>query len=287
MAGVVVLLAYSRPTLLHGCLTSLYGANNSDRTVKILVLQPGNADVERLISSHADERTIIVQSPARGNSPIQRMMNNFWLGIEVALAQPKCDWIMSIEEDSLISADALDFVDDMHIRYGAHKHFRGVNLGSVETDAALRGTYSLLRYGFMGHSGALPRRHWDLAHRLLRKGALRHSPFDCEVEALLKTGYMVTPNLSKSMNFGWIGGTHVTDEPSVRAHFDRMRISWDIKDHSGPYRRRDVAHRWRLDSVPYRLRDDPRYLGLLGKSLAGRALRSIRDNRSRSSLTST
>lgn len=276
MPGVVVVLAYSRPDLLHNCLSSLFNAARSSEAVKILVLQPGNSRVEKLVYDHADSTTVVVRSPARGKTPTQRMMGQFWLGIEVALAQPDRDWVMSLEEDSIISEDALVFVDDMHTRYEHSPHFRGVNLGSVETDPSFRGTYSLLRYGFMGQAGALPRRHWVKARRFSAQGRHRYEPFDCEVEAALKTGFMVTPNLSKSMNFGWIDGTHVRDEPSVRAHFDAMQASWDLHDNCGPYRRKDVSHTWRKDAVPFRLHDDARYLAALGRSLLGRTLRGHR-----------
>ena len=275
MSGVVVLLAYSRPTLLAQCLTSLYHAEGSGGTRKIIVLQPEDPEVQDLVFRWADDNTVVIRSPASGATPTQRMMSQFWLGMNAALGEPTCDWIMSLEEDSVISPDSLTFIEEMNSQYRRNVHFMGVNLGSVETDPALRGTYSLLRYGFMGSAGALTRRHWVRARRLAAHGANRYEPLDCQIEAILKTGFMVTPNLSKCMNFGWIGGTHVTDEPSVRAHFDAMRASWDLQDHTRPYKRRDIDHAWRSDAVPFLIRDDPRYLGSLGKALAGRALRSI------------
>jgi len=196
------------------------------------------------------------------------MMSQFWLGMDAALAQPGRDWVMSLEEDSVISKDALEFTEEMHSRHGDDRHFRGVNLGSVEVDESLRGTYSLLRYGFAGSAGALPRRSWIWARTFMGRGRRRFEPFDCQVEALLKTGYMATPNLSKTMNFGWIGGTHVTNSPQVRQHFDRMRQSWELSDTSKPYSRRDVPHSWRSDAVPFRARDDFRYAAGLGRHLA-------------------
>jgi hypothetical protein len=282
VSGVVVLLAYSRPDLLSHCLTSLYDAEGSIGTRKIIVLQPEDPDVIDLVMSRADDDTVVIHSPAHGSTPTQRMMSQFWLGMDAALAEPNCDWIMSLEEDSIISSDALVFVEDMNTRYRRNVRFMGVNLGSVETDPALRGTYSLLRYGFMGSAGALPRSHWVRARRFAARRSHRYEPLDCQIEAVLKMGFMATPNLSKCMNFGWIGGTHVTDEPPVRAHFDAMSQSWDLHDQTRPYKRRDVDHGWRHDAVPFLLRDDPRYLGLLAKSLAGRSLRSRRLGRSNS-----
>jgi hypothetical protein len=273
MPGVVVLLAYSRPALLSRCLDSLFESRDSEKTCKVLVLQPGEQEVEDLILSRASRSTVIVRSHAFGSTPTQRMMSQLWLGIDVALAQPGRDWIMTLEEDSIISEDALFFVDEMHKRYRHHSRFRGVNLGSVETDETLRGTYSLIRYGYMGHAGALPRRHWVTARYALAKGRRRYEPFDCLAEPALKTGFMATPNLTKSMNFGWIDGTHVTNEPAVLSHFDAMRESWELGDCTSPYTRRDVPHSWRADAIPFRTLDDPRYWALMGKSLLGSALR--------------
>ena len=279
VSGVVVLLAYSRPYLLSQCLTSLYGAENSVATRKIVVLQPGDPEVQDLVLSRADDNTVIIRSPAQGTTPTQRMMAQFWLGLDAALTQPECDWIMSLEEDSVLSTDALHFVGDMNSRYRRNVHFMGVNLASVETDPALQGTYSLLRYGFMGMAGAMPRRNWIRFRRLAARGSNRFQPLDCQIEAALKTGFMATPNLSKCMNFGWISGTHVTNEPPVRAHFDAMQKSWSLQDHTRPYVRRDVDHGWRHDAVPFLVRDDPQYLGMFAKSLAGKAYRSKRSAR--------
>ena len=276
MPGVVVLTAYSRPQILEQCLISLYAADDSTATRKVLVLQPGNDEVERLINARVDDSTLLIRSPANGSTPTQRMMSQFWRGIEVALGEPGCDWIMSLEEDSVISQDALVFIDEMHARYGNDRHFRGVNLGSVECNESLRGTYSLLRYGLAGNAGVLPRRHWARARLVAGRGRLRYEPFDCHVEPFLKTGFMVTPNLSKVMNYGWVGGTHVTDEPSVREHFERLQRSWSLADTSRPYRRIDVPHAWRHDSVPFSKSQDPRYLMQLGRSLLGTLMRAAK-----------
>jgi hypothetical protein len=282
VAGVVVLTAYSRPEILEQCLNSLYAANGSPATRKVLVLQPGNPDVERLIRARLDDSTLLIQSSATGSTPTQRMMSQFWRGIEAALGEPGCDWIMSLEEDSVLSADALVFVDEMHARYGKDRHFRGVNLGSVESDESLRGTYSLLRYGLVGNAGALPRRHWARARLVASRGRLRYEPFDCHIEPFLKTGFMVTPNLSKVMNYGWVAGTHVPDEPSVRKHFERLERSWSLADTAQPYRRVDVPHSWRHDSVPFTKSQDPRYFAQLGRSLLGRLIRGVRFSGSKS-----
>ena len=47
--GGLVLPTYSRPNLLRNCLQSIYSAENSKKIAKIIVLQLGNVEVEKLV----------------------------------------------------------------------------------------------------------------------------------------------------------------------------------------------------------------------------------------------
>ena len=44
------------------------------------------------------------------------------------------------------------------------------------------------------------------------------------IEFYLKSGFMVTPNLSRDLDFGW-GGTHAPLD-SMHPHYVKMRESW-------------------------------------------------------------
>lgn len=260
MRGSVVLPTYSRPELLDKCLESLYGAERSHEITKVVVLQPGNQEVERLVHSYSDENTVLIISPAWDGSSMARAMRQFWLGVNAALEDPYVDWVMSVEEETVLAPDALRFTMEMASRYSGDPAFRGINLGSIETLKSHAGTYSLQRYGFHGAGGALSRKTWMIARAIAGRRKRRLDAFDCQVEAYLKTGFMVTPNLSKYVNFGWIGGTNIPDTPEVRERFATIEESWKAEHpRSSSYRLLQVRHAWRDDCVPYHPKDSPRY----------------------------
>jgi hypothetical protein len=67
----------------------------------------------------------------------------------------------------------------------------------------------------------------------------------------LKTGFMVTPNLSKAMNYGWIDGTHVKLDDHTSLFFQALEKSWKINLPVSEYMRCDVHHSWRGDVQNY------------------------------------
>lgn len=277
MRGSVVLPTYSRPELLEKCLEALYGAERTHEVTKVLVLQPGNREVESLVHSYSDENTVLIISPAWDGSSMARAMRQFWLGVNAALEDPYVDWVMSVEEETVLAPDALRFTMEMASRYSGDPAFRGINLGSIETLKSLAGTYSLQRYGFHGAGGALSRKTWRIARAIAGRRMRRLDAFDCQVEAYLKTGFMVTPNLSKYMNFGWIGGTNIPDTPEVRERFSQITMSWNA-GMGGPktYRKLQMVQSWRPDCVPFRRGDSLGYWARFAGSQAPRQVRELR-----------
>lgn len=245
--GVVVIATYKRAQLLRKCLLSLYDAVDSNQLEKVLIVQDGSAEVLNIAKSFVDDRTHLIQVPRRSDSPLVNINLNYLDGFRMAFSDLHADWVLSLEEDSVISSDALVFIDAMYRKYVGNKSFRGVNLGSLECDVAYASTYSLLRYGLHGGAGMFSRRTWDaigkwgLIRNIDRRG------FDSQVEHYLKSGFMVTPNLSKSMNYGWIEGTHVHLTHDTEPFFQAMEKSWSMTCSSSIFRQLDVIHSWRED----------------------------------------
>lgn len=277
MQGCVVLPTYSRPEFLQKCLDSLYSADISETVDKVIVVQLGDKVVEQLADAYADERTVLIKAPAFKGSPMEKAMRQFWLGVTVALEDPRTKWVMSLEEETVLAKDALRFLSEMFSRYSAVSAFRGVNLGSLETSEDLSGTYSLLRYGFHGAGGALSRKSWAVARAIAGTRKRRLDAFDCQVEKYLKTGFMVTPNLSKYMNYGWIGGSNIPDNEEVRQRFTRLQRSFQesTKRIDHVYRHLNAEHTWRQDCIPFRKQDSPSYWARLIAANAPAPLREL------------
>ena len=205
---------------------SIYSADHSSSVRKLITYQSGYSEVSKIILKYEDALTSVLRVDGLGRTKLQNINFNYWNGFTVAFGTYKADWVLCVEEDSILSSDVFSFIDDIYGRYKKERFFRGINLGSLEVDTALIGSYSLQRYGFHGQSGVITKRSWNTLNRIGVGRKIKEFPFDSATEKYWKTGYMITPNLSKSLNFGWIDGTHVSSNPN-QEHFLEMRKSWE------------------------------------------------------------
>ena len=249
--GVVVLSAFSRDVLLDQCLESIYSADHSSSVRKLITHQSGYSEVSKIILKYEDALTSVLRVDGLGRTKLQNINFNYWNGFTVAFGTYKADWVLCVEEDSILSSDIFSFIDNIYGRYNKERFFRGINLGSLEVDTALIGSYSLQRYGFHGQSGVITKRSWNTLNRIGVGSKIKEFPFDSATEKYWKTGYMITPNLTKSLNFGWIDGTHVSSNPN-QEHFLEMRKSWEKSIPTSTYRLIQVQHKWGTSTKPYR-----------------------------------
>lgn len=206
---LIVVFCYSRATELDKCLTSLRNARGLSAWKIVVVQQYGLAKVDKVVTKH---RTIIdtsIKVRPRYQSILGNINFNRILGMRIAFNEFNADCVLGIEEDSLISTDALEFIDFILRNYSDKRLFRGINLGSLEYGKHIRsGGFSLLRSGLHGSAGVLIRKTW-LA--LENRGYLDFdfndpkNPWDAMIEFYLKRGFMVTPNLSKTLDIGYGG----------------------------------------------------------------------------------
>ena len=241
--GVVVLSAFSRDVLLDQCLESIYSADHSSSIRKLITHQSGYPEVSKIILKYEDAMTSILRVDGLGRTKLQNINLNYWNGFSVAFGTYKADWVLCVEEDSMLSSDVFTFIDYIYTLYKQKFFFRGINLGSIQNDPSLNGTYSRLRYGFHGSAGVITAKSWRNL-RIIRTGSKLNSfPFDSATEKYWRTGFMVTPNITKTVNFGWIGGTHTNPEPN-QPHFLKIRESWEIRSESPIYSEKNIAHEW-------------------------------------------
>ena len=78
--GGLVLPTYSRPELLNNCLQTIYGADNSYKIAKIIILQLGNYEVEKLVYEFNNQQTFIIPVIRTGTTPLYNMNYNWLLG---------------------------------------------------------------------------------------------------------------------------------------------------------------------------------------------------------------
>ena len=254
--GTVVLATYSRPELLKQCLESIYSADLSSSIRKVIIVQGNNPEVLKLVQSFADYNTTVIPSNPNG-TPLQCINANYWMGFEFAFKKLRSEWVLCLEEDSVISKNAYSFISQIHSTNLGRLFYRGINLGSLETGPGLAGTYSLLRMGFNGNAGVLTRKTWKSLISLKMENELTKYPFDGATRYLWRTGYVVAPNLSMYMNYGWIKGTHVTADVD-KTFFIQLEESWNSNIGTHDYCELEIAHSWGQDVRSFRYREQPR-----------------------------
>ena len=286
--GAVVLATYSRPERLIQCLDSIAVASERAPVMLVIVVQDGNHRVKYIAQRAAKDFPFatILEVNRIGSTPLEAMNLNYWIAFRTAFSNPDIEWALSVEEESVISVDALAFVDAMFQTYGARRSFRGVNLISREVDPSLRKTYSLLRWGHVGGAGMLTRDSWRRIEAANVQRRLAIFPFDGSIERIMKTGFVVHPNLAKCMNFGWDCGTHLSDAESIE-RYKALETSWSIADVGGPYKHKDIRHSWRMDMKPFRrLKGAPHYMRYLVAQLLNNSWGdSVKRYRSRSAFS--
>jgi hypothetical protein len=225
---------------------------------KIIVLQVGNKEVEELVYGYADTRTQIIEVDGTKKSPLQNMNFNRWLALEEAFKHKEVNWVLSIEEDIEVAKESLLFIEQIYQKFCFERKFRGINLGSVLEDPELLNTYSLQRFGVHGCGSVLTRRTWRLAKLSLIKKTIRDFPLDGALESLVKSGFMVSPNITLYLDRGWDSGTH-NKHTGEETHYVLNEKSWKTRQSKTTldFERLDIQIPWRNDCVIYNPKDNP------------------------------
>ena len=268
---LIVVFCHSRATELDKSLTSLRKARGLNDWKLIVLQQYGHKKVDKIIAKHRDIIETLVKVRPKYQSILGNINNNRILGMRIAFNEFNADYVLGIEEDNLISADALEFIDFIFNNYHDKRLFRGINLGSLEYGEHIKsGDYSLLRSGMYGSAGVLTRKTW-LA--LEKKGYLNFnfddpkSPWDAIIEFYLKSGFMVTPNLSRNLDIGYGGA--FSPKNSNDHLFVSNRRSWNqsIKHRNFTYRHVQIKHNMKKDIVGFSTVHNILYLARRNKFL--------------------
>jgi hypothetical protein len=150
----------------------------------------------------------------------------------------------------------LNFIDFVYKKYEKYNSFRGINLGSIEFGTSVKKEgYSLLRFGQHGSAGVLTKKTW----RKIKKKKLfefdsnnANFAWDAKIEFYLKTGFMVTPNLSRNLDLGYGGSFAPASKKDP--YFYAIQRSWfnSKTNLNSQYRQIQMKHSWRKDSVEFK-----------------------------------
>ena len=253
---VIVVFCHSRAAMLEKCLDSINSAIKRHQWKLILVHQIGFNAVQNVVNKNLSKVDILITVRPNYDFPLGNINYNRILGTSFCFDQLSADYLLAIEEDNLISKDALSFISFAYEKYKDNKYFRGVNLGSIEFgDSISKEGFSLLRSGLHGSAGVITKQSWDTIKkkRLFRFDLTsKQNAWDSQIEFYLKTGFMVTPNRSRNLDLG-AGGTFAP-KSITDPYFQQIKKSWYESRSSEiiNYRRIQIKHSWRKDVIAFK-----------------------------------
>ena len=253
MKKSLVIFANSRAELLLNCIESVLNSHGCEDWEKVLLLQRGYPDVEKVVAQYENRFDLVLRVKKYHEITLGNINQNRILGTSICFDLLNSDVVLGIEEDTSIAYDALYFIQEMCEKYRLNKAFRGVNLGSFESNNEVnRYTYSLLRYGLHGQAGALTRNTWKHFSLSYLLQDICNIGWDSRIESYLKTGFLATPNSSRLLDQGW-GGTHQSTDPNS-PYFANQRSSW-VGTNPIPickFQQKNIFHTWRKDARIYK-----------------------------------
>ena len=257
----IVIFSYARADLLRDCIQSVLAAKDSKSWRKVLIWQEGHADVYKVVEEFRAFFDLVVFAKPQHSTPLGNINQNRIIGTALCFETLAADYVLGIEEDSMIGFDSLVFIDEMVSKFNRNRAFRGVNLGSLEkVPPSAFGDYSLIRFGLHGQGGVLTRKTWKKIDTKKLLQNISAEGWDSRIEYVTKSGFMVTPNASRLLDRGWVGTHAPTD--SDHPYFSKMRESWIGADsfETPEYRQYDIRHTWRKDAVIFKVRDSIPFL---------------------------
>lgn len=254
----ILVISNSRHKIISQCIDSVLRLENTHAWNKIHVHQTGHALTTKQFYKYQKHFDANVMTEPKFLTNLANINYNRMLGYKIAFDLLGADNVLGIEEDTVMARDALVFSEFILSKYSKNSRFRGINFGSSEIDTSIeKNTYSLLRFGIQGQASLITRKTWKKLPKSKLNNYEHGEGWDSPIEFVLKTGFMITPNSSRMLDYGWNSGTHTpvnkNDPYYLKMHKSFFETQFPINKF---YSHNQIEHNWRKDSITYSVRDN-------------------------------
>lgn len=254
----ILIISNSRHNIISKCIESVLQLENSQAWKKIHVHQTGHALTTKQFYKYQKHFDVNIFTEPKYSNNLANINHNRMLGYQIAFDLLGADNVLGIEEDTVMAKDSLVFSDFILSKYSKNSRFRGINFGSNEMDSSVeKNTYSLLRFGIQGQASLITKKTWGKLPKARLFDYDCGEGWDSPIEFLLKTGFMVTPNSSRMLDYGWISGTHAPinkrDSYYLKMHKSFLKSTSHI---STTYKHKQIKHSSRIDLIEYKPQDN-------------------------------
>lgn len=216
--GTILVLCHRRTHHLQKVLDSLVKCTNIDLFTTIFVVQDPIPSVMEILDSYPKDMRILTVDGSNYSSPAQAINGNLYKGLNYAFAKMGSEFIVVLEDDIVLSKDALIYYSQMMSKFSGVKHFRGINgFSTTIPSPELNNAYVKNHFG-LGWGWAIDQRNFKKILSYWKGDEDDH--WDFIFEPYIRSGFIVSPLRSRILNIGF-------DETATHTSAD-MALGHDI-----------------------------------------------------------
>jgi GR25 family glycosyltransferase involved in LPS biosynthesis len=204
----IVVLCHKRTTHLRSVLGALSLCSGVEYAKVIFVAHDSPTAVLEIIDQFPfQEKTLLKVEKRNFSSPSHAINHNLFMGLKYAFAVNKSEYCCVIEDDVVLSEDALEFMWSCLMKFGDRRRFRGINSYSLNhNEESAKGDVVKINYG-LGQGWCINKKNYSKILKFWTGS--EHAHWDYFIEPFVRTGFVIAPIYSRVKNIGFdASGTH-------------------------------------------------------------------------------
>jgi len=270
----ILILCHRRTKHLKAVLKALESCDGAADFTTVFVVQDPTEPVLQIIREFSLVSRILTSDGSIYNSSAQAINGNLFLGLDFCFNQLKSSYVVVLEDDIVLSKDALIYFNSVIEFHGKNAAFRGVNAFSETIPPpSLQNSFVRTNYG-LGWGWAINSKLYSKTLKFWNGKEDNH--WDFIFEPYLRTGYVINPLRSRVLNIGFDeSATHTSGNEALG-----IRMLNSFRSTSGDYSQ-DIAEAnfdfyWMGRKINY---SDLNFVHLLSRKLIFRAFTLFGDSR--------
>jgi len=197
----ILVICYRRTTHLIKVLEALANSQSIENYKIVFVVQDPVEPVLQIARSFPYDYEILTTESPSYYSSAQSINMNLFTGLRHCFKVLNSEYVVVLEDDIVLSADALMFFESVMTAQAGHSGFRGVN-GFSETIAPFSNSVNYVRvHHGLGWGWAINQRTYSQLCKFWSGTEDNH--WDFIFESFVRTGYVVNPIQSRVINIGF------------------------------------------------------------------------------------